>query len=890
MEKATPLCEVLVTHISEAAIIVDEAGIICFANPSAQKLFGEDDLIGTTFGIPVASEKACEIKIVSSNLSPLTAEMRAVPVEWQKKSATLVLMQDITARKNALERIQEHESFLDNILENVPIGVGRVGKGRVIEKVNNYICNLTGYTEEELVNQNARIFYPDDQEFEAVGKENYRQLEKAGISSLDTHWLTKDGRIIDVLLRSTALYPGHPRDGYTFSVLDVTARQKIERELRESRQFLQQVIDHIPQAVFWKDKQLNYLGGNREFLRDAGVKTINELIGKNDFDLDWKELAEIYRADDASVLSSGKARLNYEEDQANLDDRLFRTSKVPMENEKGEIIALLGIYEEITEQKRIEKEMQQRLAELEAIKNVSMALRMSEELDELLPLLLEQTLSAIHTSTGAIWLIDIKDGTLKNSASKGWVSQIDKETFSPGDSVVGTVYETGKAHICEEFAVCELIPEDQRSVVPHHWGGACVPIRYSSTTIVGVLCVSVEHPRVLSNQEIALLHILAEMAGSAIHRTRLLDQTETQLKNITAINAVERAIGASFEINVTLNVLLEQLLNRLKVDAACVLLMHPISRSLKYTVGRGFRTQEVEKTQLSPGQGLPGRVSLERRMIYLKEVDNLQMEIVRPTLFKAEGFVAYIAVPLISKGKIKGILEIFNRAPLSIGFEWDEFVESLAIQAATAIDNAEIFEGLQRANLELSLAYDTTIEIWVRAVDRRDMGSEDHLQKTIETTTRLARLLGIRDTDLVHIRRGAMLHDIGHLMVPEYILQKNAPLTEDERELVQQHPDYAREMLAPISQLNPAIDIPYCHHERWDGSGYPRGLSGTQIPLPGRLFAIVDVWTTLRSDRPYRKAWDFRDAKDYLQSQAGILFDPEIVEVFLNHVNAHAEL
>jgi PAS domain S-box-containing protein/putative nucleotidyltransferase with HDIG domain len=188
---------------------------------------------------------------------------------------------------------------------------------------------------------------------------------------------------------------------------------------------------------------------------------------------------------------------------------------------------------------------------------------------------------------------------------------------------------------------------------------------------------------------------------------------------------------------------------------------------------------------------------------------------------------------------------------------------------------------LREAGQELAEAYDATLEGWSRALELREHETAGHSQRVVDLTLRLAQALGVGGSDLVHMRRGALLHDIGKMAVPDRILLKPEPLDPEEWVTMRQHPLYAAEMLRSIPYLRPALDIPYCHHERWDGSGYPRGLAGEQIPVAARIFAVADVWDALTSDRPYRPPWPERDARRYLRSEAGSHLDPRIVEVFL---------
>ena len=183
--------------------------------------------------------------------------------------------------------------------------------------------------------------------------------------------------------------------------------------------------------------------------------------------------------------------------------------------------------------------------------------------------------------------------------------------------------------------------------------------------------------------------------------------------------------------------------------------------------------------------------------------------------------------------------------------------------------------------MELAIAYDATIEGWSRAMDLRDKETEGHTKRVVDMTMRLSSYFGFAGEALMQIRRGALLHDIGKLGVPDNILLKPGTLTDEEWVIMQKHPTFAFEMLSPIHYLNQAINIPYCHHEKWDGTGYPRGLSGERIPLEARIFAVVDVWDALTSDRPYRKAWSREKTIEYIRSLSGTHFDPEVVKRFM---------
>lgn len=169
--------------------------------------------------------------------------------------------------------------------------------------------------------------------------------------------------------------------------------------------------------------------------------------------------------------------------------------------------------------------------------------------------------------------------------------------------------------------------------------------------------------------------------------------------------------------------------------------------------------------------------------------------------------------------------------------------------------------------------------------DLRDNETEGHSLRVTEMTERLAKAMGISEAEIVHIRRGALLYDIDKMGVPDAVLLKPGKLTDEEWKLMQQHPQHAYDTLKSIAYVRPALDIPYCHHEKWDGSGYPRGLKGEEIQLSARIFAVVDVWDALRSDRPYRAAWSEESARAHIREQSGTHFDPKVVKLFLQMVN-----
>jgi len=359
-------------------------------------------------------------------------------------------------------------------------------------------------------------------------------------------------------------------------------------------------------------------------------------------------------------------------------------------------------------------------------------------------------------------------------------------------------------------------------------------------------------------------------------------QARSRLQHLATLHAIDTIITSNLDLRVTLKVFLEHITPQLAVHATDVLLLNPHTQFLDFAAGRGFLSERVADSSERLGEGTAGRAALERRVIHIPDLAKADPPFARRELIERERFVSYCAIPLVAKGQIKGVLEIFHREPLRPDPEWYDFLEALAVQAAIAIDNATLFNDLQRSNAELILSYDSTIEGWARALELRDKETEGHTQRVTDLTLKMARAWGMSAEELVHVRRGALLHDMGKMAVPDDILMKTGPLTPEEQEVMRQHPARAFEMLSPIAYLRPALDIPYCHHERWDGTGYPRGLKGEQIPIAARIFAVADTWDALLSDRRYHDPWPVERVKAYIRDLSGTQFDPAVVELFFD--------
>src|SRR5919108_3654093 len=359
------------------------------------------------------------------------------------------------------------------------------------------------------------------------------------------------------------------------------------------------------------------------------------------------------------------------------------------------------------------------------------------------------------------------------------------------------------------------------------------------------------------------------------------DQLKLKQSQLRALMSVGQMINSSRGLRRVLEEVMDSLISLMRAERGFLMLREP-NGEFAVRIARGIAHVNLDEEAFKVSRTVVRKVVESNAPVL---TTNAQAD---PRFDAQLSVAAYqlrsiLCVPLKLKEELIGVLYVDNRAHAGIFKEHDlELISAFADQAAVAIDSARLFEDLQESHRELEKAYQATLEGWVRALDLRDKETEGHTQRVTVLTHRLARAMGVDDGALVHITRGALLHDIGKMAIPDGILLKPGQLTEEERKVIQMHPVYAYEMLSPIDFLVPAIDIPYCHHEKWDGTGYPRGLKSEEIPFAARIFPVIDVWDALTSDRPYRKAMPHDEVRQIVRAGSGKHFDPTVVEAFMD--------
>ena len=615
------------------------------------------------------------------------------------------------------------------------------------------------------------------------------------------------------------------------------------------------------------------------------VKPPHELLGQNLRDVFAPELAEHFIQVNREVLANRQTRqIEYELNIQGVSV-WFETSISPMTAD-----TVLWVARDVTDRKRTEQALQQYAHRQEKLVALGRALSATLDLEVIYQIAEKHTKELIDCPNFAVTLYDAKEGVLRAAylSSDGEpldVTDLPVMKYDPHNSTSGrseAVYARAPVVVPDlqtkrktRKAMLVGSSQEPRSAI-------YIPMIVDDR-VIGLLDLQSYREGAYSLEDGEWLSVVANQIGMAIQNANLFARVKQRLAELTAVHTIDAAVTAHLGPQHTVEVLMEQIVTGLGVDAVSILLYNPKTNLLEYAFGRGFWGEISQGTRLHIGEGLAGKVALVKQTVQTRLTH--QMTGFRYSKeWAAEKFVEYFGVPLLVSSKLIGVLQIFHRSPLLPDADWLRFLDMLAGQAAVVLDTIQLFENVQHANSELLQAYDATIEGWSQAMDLRDKETEGHTQRVTETTLHLARELGISEEMLVHIRRGALLHDIGKLGVSDDILRKPGALTAEEWREMKMHPEYAYQMLYPIEYLRPALDIPYCHHEKWDGSGYPRGLKGEEIPLAGRIFAIVDVWDALTSDRPYRPAWTKEKTLQYIRDLNGKQFDPRVVEAFIRFI------
>ncbi len=849
----------------------------------------------------------------------------ATTVTPMTEDAVIWVARDVTESKQASVLLLDSEAKYRSLFDNVPVGVYRSSPDGSILAANKALVSMLGYDSEiELIRTNASQVYASQDE-----RNKYlEEIDRYGVvKNLEIHLRTRQGQPIVGLEYARSF---HDENGrvlyYEGSLTDITGRKQVDLE--------RQILLEIMQGLTVTDDLHDYL----EIVHHAIGKVIkakNFFVALNSKTTGVFNLAYLVDEFDQQVSSyeMGKTLSAYV--YRNSKPYLFNPQSFDDLRQQGlvemvgayspswlgvplivsnETIGVMVVQDYETENQYsqhdvdiltsisggVAQAIRRKSAETELAQLFDAEQRRSQRLSDLQ--ILSAELTSLHTEQELLENLVNKAALLSNSPVCT-VMLLDPNTqeivlaahfglpagVPPGLRIpiallpeAARVFQSGNTILISN--IDQEMPALRKVLVhPGVHSFFAFPLLIDGV-VSGAITLSSLQPRHPSEAEIKTYELLARLTSAALDNVRLFENINRSLQRMESLRRVDMAISASFDLVMTLNVLLEQVTTHLGVDAADILVLDATDSTLKYTSGRGFHSQALKHTNLRIGEGFAGQAALERRTIHVPDLKKEMHGLEKSSSLPSEGFTTYWGVPLLAKGHIQGVLEVFNRQPIQIDEDWVNFLETLAGQAAIAVDNVQLFNHLERSNSDLAMAYDSTLTGWATALELRDNETEGHTRRVALTTIQLAVRMGTVDEDIRFIRWGALLHDIGKMGIPDSILLKPGPLSDEEWVTMRTHPVLAYNMLSPIHYLNTSLDIPYCHHEKWDGSGYPRGLKGDQIPLSARIFAIVDVWDALTSDRPYRSAWTPKKTMKYIQEQAGTHFDPQVVKAFMNMI------
>jgi putative nucleotidyltransferase with HDIG domain len=632
----------------------------------------------------------------------------------------------------------------------------------------------------------------------------------------------------------------------------------------DSDSILRTIFQIFPDLLFYLDENgviINYLAGESVTLYANPEKC----LGRHIMDIVPPNTATLFLAAITKTMQSGQIS-TLEFDHTNKSETRSYSAKCIL----IKVVNLVVIIQDATDQKRTADTARRRQKFMDSLQET--ARQLSRELDS--------KALGIHITRSCVeqygaqdaWLGWVKFGhsieELAHASSQNPYTHQSTQVKPSSDELNFLV--ENKTHLVIDTTSSNPDERQTRAFFP----------LMSQNQVTGVLGLNVETPDFFTPEIIDFFSAFNLLASSAVQNARLYEDSRRQLSQMQTLRSIDQAILSNLDLKSMTAVILKEAAKHIQVDALALLVLDSKTQMLNFVDGYGFRYETLKYSHLKLGESFAGQVALEKRVVYVGSLQKDPQNFARAVNFQEEGFMMYLGTPLIARQEVRGVLEIFQRKPFEPDQEWLTMLETLANQIAIAIDNSLLVQFLKDSNIELNSAYDATIEGLSRALELRDRETEGHTRRVAKMTIELARKMGVSKTDLAQIRQGALLHDIGKMGIPDAILLKPGPLLPEEWDIMKQHPIFAYQLLSQVEHLKHAMDIPLYHHERWDGSGYPYGLKGEQIPPAARLFSIVDVYDALTSDRPYRAAWSQEKTLLYIQAQSGIFFDPNIVPVF----------
>ncbi len=756
-------------------------------------------------------------------------------VTWDKTGNAVSMtgtIQDITERKITEEALRESETRFGNLLQGVAsIAVQSFSPDGTIHQWNRASELLYGYTSAEARGRNIYDLIIPLELREKV-QSNLENMLKTGITNPpEEHvFLRKDGSRVPVISSPAIVNsPFHAPELYLIDI-DLSAKKKAEKELAQTQTLFKAIVDNTTDMIWsvdpvnfglitWNPTYEEYFKKNREVTVKKGMRPEDLYPAESGYVELWHDLYN-------RTLQSGSYSTEY---------KVLSTMDIVQLNLNTLIVddQVFGISvfgEIITERKKAEERIEQSEKKYRELFKTN--------------------------RDGILIFMGSNDGTFSsfrevNDAAPAMLGYTPQEllNLTPLDlePMVSDEQLTARHQELEENEIADY------QTVYRCKSGQFIDVEVSSQKIA-------------YDGKPAIMHIIHDITDRS--------QREHELQAIASLSSALRTAPG---LNEMLPVIVNEIANLVNCDCETIEIIDPKSGDAVVEAAYGMWEKLIGERQRS-GTGMNAVIGATRQPFLTSNLEKDGRAFYHE--WARYGIVGCAGLPMVAQEKLIGFIWIGRKSEISR--KELRLMSAVTDIAANAIYRSALHEQTRKTAAELAEAYETTLEGWAQALELRERETAGHSKRVIKYTVTLAKVFGYNGNDLINIRRGASLHDIGKMGIPDDILLKKGPLTPQEWKVMRKHPVYAYRLLSRIPYLTPALDIPYYHHEKWDGTGYPNGLKGTDIPLPARIFSVIDVWDALSSNRPYRKAWPPDQVIQYLKDQAGKQFDPDIVNAFID--------
>ncbi len=802
---------------------------------------------------------------VSASVFRLNKDFQSTKLNLDEHTHTLTTIQ---------EELERKEKKILQLTENAMDCIYRITflPKRMVDYINPIVEEMTGYAPHDFYDHPALFdqihLTEDHQKIENLFETSPRFQKQ---STREFLWLKKNGQTVWVEEKNSYRYD---EAGQLVSVegivRDISSIKAMQFAIRESENKFRQLAESI-REVFWLRERET---GNMVYVSP----TYQDVWGRTPASLyqDPKSFIESIHPDDLARI--GQAQRDLQETNHPFDEeyRIVRPDgeirwvwarAFPVYDEMKTVIRYAGIAEDITEIK-FHRDQQEMTGHLSA------CLRSITQTDEMITVILEKVNQFFAAPTAAFVLID-----------HNFDHYIVYKSSGQYQSLEGTHLPTSHGLVAQAIQHLKTVWTNDIFTNPHAIA-AYHPLYHKAEVVLPLISEQEALGAIVINREESVTHwdlnnmeAVTNIAANALRRAFIYEELKRSIEQLSVLHQIDTVITNEMQLETVVQKMFQAAQREFLVDTV---------RLYQYDQKTHYSRLLADSSHPNPPQEpLPTTQILGEAAVFKKEIYTI------PDLKKYQGSNKeiwkhlreaqvhwYQIVPLVSQSNTIGFLEFQHHTPFFPQENWVQFIHTFADQMVIAFENKKLIKQLKNAAVEITAAYDKTLEGWASALELRDHETKNHSVRVVDLSEKIAKKLGVPESELIHLRRGALLHDIGKIAIPDQILLKPGKLNAEEWQLMQAHPSRGFEMLEKIEYLQPALDIPLYHHEKWDGSGYPFGLKGEDIPLSARIFAVVDVWDALTSDRPYRKAWPPSDTFQHILQQSNRHFDAAVVRAF----------